>query len=257
MKLLQQFSPKSVLITGANRGIGLEFARYFVRMNKTSGDPRNHTKVISCCRNMSSELEELLEDVNHIDLDVTNEVQVKEATHTVSKIVKNDGLNVLINNAAVMRHGKGIIGCSVDEMRESIEINLIGTYSMTKNFQPLLQQAAESQADLPISFARSGICNISAELGSIKGTNKNFLYTAYKVSKAGLNMLTKCTAVDVIKDNIICISVHPGWAKTTLGGPNAPLSASESVCDMIEIMSSCSKKHNGQFLRKGMNTIMY
>ena len=259
MKVLQQFMPRSVLVTGANRGIGLEFVRHFVRMNRMSKDSNleNHTKIISCCRNMSSELEELLEDVHHVDLDVTNEMQVKEAASTVSKIVKNDGLNLLINNAAVMRHGKGIVGCSVDEMRETIDINLIGAHSMTKSFHPLLKQAAESQSDVPVSFSRAGICNVSAELGSIKGTNRNYIYTAYKVSKAGLNMLTKCTAVDLIKDNIICISVHPGWAKTDLGGPNAPMSAEEGVSHMVEIMNSCSKKHNGQFLRKGMNTIMF
>lgn len=255
MTVLQQFLPRSVLITGANRGLGLEFVKYFIRHNQQPGI--QPTTIISCSRTMSSELEHLLEDVHHIDVDVTNEVHVKDAASKVSKIVGNDGLSLLINNAAIMRHGKGIAGCSVAEMQETLDTNLIGVHTVTQNFHPLLKQSAESQAHLPISCTRAAVCNLSAELGSIKGTNRNNLYTAYKVSKAGLNMLTKCTAVDFIKDNIICFSVHPGWAQTSLGGPQAPLSAETAVEDMIEIMKTCTKKQNGAFLRKGMNSIMF
>ena len=255
MKVLLPFLPRSVLVTGANRGLGLEFVKYFVKKNQLPG--AQPTTVISCARKMSPELEELLEDIHHIDVDVTNEVQVNDAASKVSKIVGSDGLSLLINNAAIMRHGKGVSGCSVEEMKETLDTNLIGVHAMTRSFQPLLKQSAESQADLPVSCSRAAICNLSAELGSIKGTNKNFLYTAYKVSKAGLNMYTKCSAVDLIKDNIICFSVHPGWAQTGLGGPQAPLSGEAAVEDMIEIMSNCTKKQNGAFLRKGMNSIMF
>lgn len=250
-----KFLPRSVLVTGANRGLGLEFVRYFVRNNQHSNV--QPTKIISCSRKMNSDLEELLEDIHHIELDVTNESQVNDAASKVSKIVGDDGLSLLINNAAIMRHGKGISGCSVSEMKETLDTNLIGVHAMTRSLHPLLKKAAASQSDLPISCARAAVCNLSAELGSIKGTNRNYLYTAYKVSKAGLNMLTKCTAVDLIKDNIICFSVHPGWANTELGGPQAPLSAEAAVADMIEIMEACRKKHNGAFLRKGMNSIMF
>ena len=84
MKVLQQFVPSSVLVTGANRGLGLAFVKYFVQNNAAAGAS---TKVISCSRRISPELEELLEDIYHIDVDVTEQESVKMAANKVSDIV--------------------------------------------------------------------------------------------------------------------------------------------------------------------------
>ena len=250
MKVLQKFLIKSVLVTGANRGIGLELVRYFVDQNKQLNE--QPVKVISCSRGLSPELEDMLsEHVYHVGLEVTDNMSVEAAVKKVSDIVGADGLNLLINNAAIMQHGKGVLGCSDQEMKETLTVNVIGPHSVANNFHPLLKLAAECNSDTPLSCARAAVFNISSELGSIENT-KNSFTTAYRVSKAALNMLTKCQASDFIKDGIICLSVHPGWVRTDLGGPRAPLSTKESVEDIMHMISHCTEEHNGMYVRKNL-----
>ena len=248
-KVLQKFFIKSVVVTGANRGIGLELVRYFAKQNKLDGVSK--TKVISCSRRMSPELEELLEEVHHVELEVTDSKSLENAVSKVSTIVGDEGLNLLINNAAIMRHGKGSLGCTEAELTETLNVNVTGIHSVTRKFHPLLKMGAAFQKHIPHSCARAAVLNISSELGSIQNT-KNSFTTAYRVSKAAVNMLTKCASHDLVKDDIICLSVHPGWVRTDLGGPQAPLSAEESVADIVEMIEQFTKEHNGMFVRKGL-----
>ena len=247
MRILQQFPLKSVLVTGANRGIGLEMVKYFVSQRSQ----HNPMKIISCSRSRSEELKCLSESISHVELDVTNDDSLLKAMDDVSEIVGDAGLNLLINNAAVMYRGKGVLGCSEREMEETFRVNVLGPHSVTKRLYPLLKLASQNNSHIPPSCARAAVINISSELGSIQGT-KNSYTTAYRVSKAALNMITKCQASEFIQDGVLSLSVHPGWVRTDLGGPKAPLSVQESVEDIANILINCSQEHNGMFVRKNL-----
>ena len=254
--MLQKFLIKSVVVTGANRGIGLELVKYFVEQNKQYEGHSQPVKVISCSRCSSPELDDLLDHISHIELEVTDAKSVSMAAKKVSDIVGPDGLNLLINNAAITYHENGVIGCSDQEMRETLDVNVLGPHSVTNKFYPLLKQAAECNSHIPLCCARAAVLNISSELGSILNTNNSFT-TAYRVSKAALNMLTKCQASEFIKDGIISMSVHPGWVRTDLGGPRAPLSTQESVEDIAHMIAHCTEDHNGMYVRKNLVSVPY
>eukprot|EP00116_Pleurobrachia_bachei_P001036 sb/3461298/ len=224
---------RSILVTGANRGIGLELVRHFARQKDPS------LNVISCSRRVSPELEELMSDggVHHVTFDVTNP-DTAPMIEAVAGIVGDNGLNVLVNNAAIMRHGTGAFGCSREEMMETLDVNVTAVHCITTAFHPLLKQGGDKML--------GKVINISSELGSISNTHNSFT-TAYRVSKAALNMLSRCTATDLIKDNVICLAVHPGWVRTDLGGPNAPLSVEDSCRDVVDIIERAGREHNGMY----------
>lgn len=254
MRVLKEYFIKSVVVTGSNRGIGLELIKYFVEQNKQHGD--NKVKIVSCARKMSPDLKEISGDIYHVNLEITDLKSAAVAAEEVSNIVGSDGLNLLINNAAIMKHGKGVLGCSDLELMETLEVNVVGQHIVTNSFYPLLKRAAECNSYVPISCAKAAVINISSELGSIQNTTNSFT-TAYRVSKAALNMLTKCQASDFIKDGIVSLSVHPGWVRTDLGGPRAPLSTKDSVEDIAYMIENCTEKHNGKYVRKGLVTEPY
>ena len=249
MKVLQQFPIKSVLVTGCNRGIGLELIKYFAEQNKKNND--QPVKVISSSIGLSSELNNLLsEHIFHVELNVTDTSSVSAAVQKVSDIVGNDGLNLLINNAAIMYDDEGVLDCSDQAMKETFNVNVIGPLSVTNLFHPLLKLAAECNSEVPLSCARAAVFNISSQQGSIHDT-KTSSKTAYRVSKAALNMLTKCQASEFIKDGIICLSVHPCWVLTDLENPRAPLSYKEAVKDhIVQMITHCTEDHNGMFARQ-------
>ena len=233
---------RSVLVTGTNRGIGLELVRHFAKERRAGQD----IKIISCSRTISPELEELLEDVYHFELELTRPADVASVAGVASNILEDRGLNVLINSAGILRMGQGVTGCSHEELKEVLDTNLIGVHSMTAAFHPLLKQAAPS----------AGVFNISAEIASIAGTNIANK-TAYRISKAGLNMLTKITAAEFRRDKIMALAIHPGWVQTDLGGPKAPLTPEQCVQDLVECIENCGRKDSGKFVKKGLEEIPY
>lgn len=250
MQILSEHILESVLITGCNKGIGLEFVKFFVETNKKSG---SCTKVFACSRRLSSELEELITDENvyHIDLDIVQPEKVEKAVSKVKGILGEKGLNLLINNAAIQSYNKqaGVQSCSPRELTEVFNVNVSGTHSMTLAFYPLLKLSASQRSDIPVCCARAAVFNISSQLASIANTNRSYA-VSYKVSKTALNMLIKMTSMEFIEEGILSLAVHPGWVRTGLGGFNATLSTAQSVADMVPLVQNATKDYNGQFIGK-------
>ncbi|XP_045198422.2 C-factor-like [Mercenaria mercenaria] len=177
-------SPKSVLITGSNRGIGLEFVRQFLKFV----DPPKY--ILACCRfpEKASKLTEIAQTspyVHVIKLDAADQRSMKNAKAVVASVVEDNGINLLINNAGIYRADADIYNTSWEEMRRNFDVNAIG---------PLM------------------------------------------ISRAAQNMITLCLSVDLKADGILCAAVHPGWVKTNMGGPNAKISAEESVSGVFTIL---------------------
>ena len=250
MRILKEHTLESVLVTGCNKGIGLQFIKHFVMANLID---ESDTQIFACSRRTSPDLDQLLADknVHHVDLDISKPDQVKDAVLKVEKILNGKGLNLLINNAAIMSYNKpaGVEECSPEELTDVFSVNVSGTHSVTMAFYPLLKLSALQRSDVPMCCARGAVFNISSQLGSIENTEKAYA-VSYKVSKAALNMLTKMTSLQSIEDGIICLAVHPGWVQTDLGGYHATLTPDESVSDLVYLIENAQEKHNGQFIRQ-------
>ncbi|VEN59495.1 unnamed protein product [Callosobruchus maculatus] len=116
---------------------------------------------------------------------------------------------------------------------------------LTKALLPVLKKASELNKDLPLSSNRSAVINMSSILGSISANDNGGLYP-YRCSKAALNMATKSLSIDLKKDGIIVTALHPGWVKTELGGPGAPMEVENSVASCLEVIRTLSNEHNGE-----------
>jgi NAD(P)-dependent dehydrogenase (short-subunit alcohol dehydrogenase family) len=221
----------SVLITGANRGLGLEYARQY---NQLGWD------VIACTRKPDSpELRELNQQQLRIFmLDVTDHAAIDELSAQLSELA----IDILINNAGTTGP-KGAPECmeysGVDNMdyaiwRETLEVNLLGAFKVATAFRPNL-----ASADKGI------LVNMSSDLGSMTQNTMGNMYS-YRSSKTALNMLTTGFANDC--PEFITLSMAPGWCRTELGGMGAEIDPAESVADQINTLATITQDQSGSFI---------
>ncbi|XP_030636695.1 uncharacterized protein LOC115817516 [Chanos chanos] len=238
---------RSVLITGASRGLGLQMVKQLV---ETTERPE---KIIATARNPSA-AQELLElskshaGIHVVPLDVVSEASIDAASQEVASIVGADGLNCLINNAAI-NISSDLKTVTRDTMMKTFESNTVAPLFVTKVFLPLLQTAAAKGTGMGVH--RAAIINISSILGSVQlnwGEGATFKSYAYRTSKSALNMVTRCLATDLESEGILCMALHPGWVRTDMGGAIAPLSPEESISSVLSVISALTEKHHGEFL---------
>lgn len=113
---------------------------------------------------------------------------------------------------------------------------------------PLLKKASKSNSDLPLGVQRAAIINMSSILGSIEANVEGGLY-AYRTSKCGLNAATKSMSIDLRDHQIMCVSMHPGWVRTDMGGSKAPLDIDSSCKQMIDTIKNLNASNNGGFVQ--------
>jgi NAD(P)-dependent dehydrogenase (short-subunit alcohol dehydrogenase family) len=178
-------------------------------------------------------------------LDVRDYDRYEEFSKKVKEIVKEDGLNILFNNAGVSSKFTRIQLVKSEQMLEAFKVNTIGPIMLTKALLPLLKQAANN-SEGPLGAQKAVVINTTSVLGSIALNNDGGFFP-YRCSKAALNMATKSLSVDLLKDQILVTCVHPGWVKTDMGGSNAPLDVDTSVTGIIELIRNLNETHNGGF----------
>ncbi|XP_072242664.1 C-signal-like isoform X3 [Leuresthes tenuis] len=210
---------KSVLITGSNRGIGLQLVKELARSSKRPAT------IIATARNPAGstalhEVSRTYPAVHIVTLDVCSEHSISSALEEVQSIVGNNGLNCLINNAAI-GFSTSINSVTPEVMMRTFQVNSVAPLFVTKAFLPLLQTAAAKSIGMGIH--RAAVINVSSVLGSIELNCGDFKSYAYRTSKAALNMVTRCLAADLRSDGILCMSLHPGWVKTDMGGPHVSI----------------------------------
>ncbi|XP_070616442.1 C-signal-like [Erythrolamprus reginae] len=249
---MEQLNPQSVLVTGSNRGLGLELVRQLV---KKSNPPK---WIFATCRDpagpRAQDLKNLAAEHPQIvimALDTTDPSSIKAAAAKVTKCLKGAGLNLLINNA-------GIINISSMEtetpesMAEIYRTNVIGPMTVVQVFIPLLRKAAKQSPLKGMSCSKAAIINFSSEAGSITNVLEwqRGHIIAYRCSKSALNMLSKCQSLYLAKDDILCIALHPGWVQTDMGNMmgTPPLTMEQSLRATVRTLGHLSEKDTGTFI---------
>ncbi|KAG8197862.1 hypothetical protein JTE90_024261 [Oedothorax gibbosus] len=243
---------ESVLVTGANRGIGFEFVKQFSELE----DPPAF--VFATYRNESTveDLKKLQEKsaksrVILIKLDTTVQQEIEEARITVEQTLRGRGLNLLVNNA-----GRGLSGrfpnITQDQLLLLFKTNTVGPIMMLQAFYPLLEKAASNSKATEMSTSRACVLNISSVNGSIQKTGVDLMYwyiPEYKISKAALNMGMRIIAANVRDKGILVVNVCPGWVKTDLGGKDkGHITPEECIGDMLKLLPTLNKTQHGSFM---------
>ncbi|HLP99287.1 MAG TPA: SDR family oxidoreductase [Sideroxyarcus sp.] len=223
---------KTLLITGANRGIGLEFCKQYAAAG---------WRVLACCRepDKAEALKQLA--AHHPDLiqlhalDVADHAQIEQLAHTLS----GEAIDLLINNAGVYPASDKRGGFGHTDYAEWIAAFNINTMAPLKMVEAFIEQIARSQQKL--------IVTITSQMGSIDDNGSGGSYL-YRSSKAAANMVVKSLAVDLKGRGITAVAFHPGWVKTDMGGPNAMISTEQSVADMRKVIAGLTLADTGKFI---------
>jgi NAD(P)-dependent dehydrogenase (short-subunit alcohol dehydrogenase family) len=233
---------ETVLITGANRGIGFALAEALLQSGYA---------VVAGCRDPGgvARLEELAASrpglVNIVLLDVTSDELVAAAAANARQV--REQLDVIVNNAAVMPEtgNESMVDLQLAHLRSAFETNVVGCARVIRAFLPLLHGSD-----------RPRILNVTSGLGSIS-TRDDSSYYAYATSKAALNMLTRSIALELISQGIVTVAISPGWVRTDMGGSDAPLSPEESARSLVHAIQTIGPGLNGQFLDRNGKPDVY
>lgn len=226
-----------VLITGANRGLGLEFVHHYAQEG---------WQVLACCRNpeQAKDLQALQRSFPAIDikqLDVGDEDHIATLARTLTGVP----LDLLINNAGVLtgRPGSSVpddddtfFTLNVRDWQNLHAVNVIAPVLITRALLPNLRLAKAAK-----------VAMISSGWGQIGGLSDGDIFLPYKTSKAGLNMAMRAMAAALKPDGIAVFSLRPGWVRTDMGGPEASLSAKDSVAGMTKTLNRLSLNQTGLF----------
>ncbi|KAJ6666053.1 hypothetical protein lerEdw1_000957 [Lerista edwardsae] len=241
---------RSILVTGSNRGIGLELIKQLAGRNNqpewifaTCRDPEGPRAQV--LRNLADKYQ----GVKIVRLDAADPSSVKAAAARVTEQLKGTGLNLLINNAGIVK-ATSLETETPEYMSEVYQTNVIGPMVVSQAFLPLLRKASQESPQKGMSCSKAAIVNVSSEAGSIT----NLLaweyghVISYRCSKASLNILTRCQALGFAKDGIMSIALHPGWVQTDMTSPDAPLPVDVSVRETLNTLSRLSEKDSGTFV---------
>jgi NAD(P)-dependent dehydrogenase (short-subunit alcohol dehydrogenase family) len=211
----------TVLITGAARGLGLEFTRQYAAMG---------WKVIACARKPASL--KVIDGVQPHGLDVTDYAAVK----TLARTLAGEAIDVLICNAGIAGREAGDLGAiDPDTWRRTFEVNALAPLMMAQAF-----------VDHVAGSTQRKMIAISSRLGSI-AHNDGARY-AYRASKTALNMQWKSLSKDTAARGLISVVLHPGWVQTDMGGQAAPLTIEQSVPAMVKVIDGLKAAQNGHFI---------
>ncbi|GMT35550.1 hypothetical protein PFISCL1PPCAC_26847, partial [Pristionchus fissidentatus] len=237
----------SILVTGANRGIGLGLVRQLVQEPSVS-------IVIATARNVDSakDLKAINSPKLHlVPLEVVNEDSIAKAHAKVTEIVGANGLDFLVNNAGIFNKYK--LNGEMDKagLMEQFEVNTVAPILVVNKFHDLLKKAAGNKGSAQVA-------NISSALGSIDFAPQMDgppTTTIYSMSKAALNMLTRKLSLEWKADKIRATSFCPGWVKTDMGTEAAMLTLEESTIPLAKQIIGLKEENNGLYYRYNGETL--
>jgi NAD(P)-dependent dehydrogenase (short-subunit alcohol dehydrogenase family) len=221
---------KTALITGANRGIGLEFCRQYAA---------DGWRVLACSRypEKSDALNKLAagnpELIKVYALDVADHVEIDRLAH----VLADESIDLLINNAGIYPDSdkNGFGHTDYAEWIQAFRINTMAPLKMAEAFAAQIARGEQKT-----------IVTITSKMGSIADNSGGGSYL-YRSSKAAVNMVVKTMAIDLKSLGITAVVFHPGWVKTDMGGPNAMISAEQSVSGIRQVIRGLSPADSGKF----------
>ena len=220
----------SVLVTGANRGLGLEFVRQYAA---------DGWQVFAACRapDAAKDLQRLAAEsggrVRILKMDVTDTTSVRAAAGALG----GEPIDVVLNNAGVGGPRSERIGNFDYAAWECVlDANTLGPMRVAEAF---VENVARSQ--------QKRIVTITSGMGSIADNTSGGSY-AYRSSKAAVNIVMKSLAIDLASRGILCVVVNPGWVRTDMGGPRGTLTPAESIKALRSVIASLKPGDSGKFL---------
>ena len=220
-------STSQVLITGTNRGIGLEFVKQYAQ---------DGWRVLACCREPehATDLQVLAKAYPHIlilRLDVADFAQID----ALALQLKEEKIDVLINNAGIYPDSR-MGDADTDDWLDAFKVNSMAPLKMAEAFT---SHIAKSQL--------KKIATMSSKMGSIDDNTGGGSYI-YRSSKVAANMVMKSLSIDLKPFGIAVVTLHPGWVLTEMGGPNALIDTKTSVTGLRKVIENLNLSTTGQFI---------
>lgn len=209
------------LVTGANRGIGLELTRQLVAAG---------WEVIACCRHRSPELDAL--GVRIEDLEVTDDDSVRRLGERLDGV----SLDLLINNAGILRFD-GLDPVEADTVREQFEVNALGPLKVVGALKKNLSKGAK-------------VVLVTSRMGSIADNGSGGAY-GYRMSKAALNAAGMSMARDLAQEGVWVMMVHPGYVKTEMTGHSGSVEPADAAAGILKQIERLTPEKSGLFVHAG------
>ena len=227
----------SVFITGANKGLGLEFARQYGAAG---------WRVFATCRAPAD-----AQELRTLERDARGQLSVHaldtrdlEAVRGLAQDLAGHPIDVLLNNAAIWGPRQQTLeNIDYRAWADVLDVDLMGPLRVVEAFLGHVE-----------SSRRKTLIMLSSRIASIASYEKGGRYF-YRSAKAGLNALVTSLAIDLAPRGVVCIALSPGWARTEMGGPDAPLSVQESVTGMRRVIDGLAPGQTGRFLNYDGSTL--
>ena len=213
----------TIMITGASRGLGLEFARQFYN---------EECRIIATCRNPKDANE--LNAIGDIDVHSLDVTEGKSVAILADKL-RGENIDILINNAGVIGQRDGFGKLDYDIWAETMDTNVFGPMRVAEAFRDNVMNSKKKQ-----------MIFITSRMGSITEAVPNAY--VYRSSKAALNMAVKCLSAELEEKGLIAVLFHPGHVQTDMGGQAAPVTPQKSIEGMKNQIVALTRDDNGRFL---------
>lgn len=227
----------NILITGANRGLGLEFVKQYAHQEY---------QVIACCRDPKSAaaLTNLSAQFPHHIQIQSLDVSKPDSIKNLANDLKGQSIDILLNNAGIYGGLTNSFGnIDYNSWEETLRINTLAPMRLAEAF---VQHVASSDFKKMVFM--------SSKMGSIDDNSGGGHYV-YRSSKTALNSVVKSLSIDLKLKGIATLTLHPGWVRTDMGGPNGLIDAPESITGMIAVIQNLGLENSGEFLAYDGKTI--
>lgn len=217
----------TILITGANRGIGLEYVKQYAE--------HGH-QVIATARNpaQATALQQLAATHRCIEIQPLDVADISAIRHLAERL-GDRRLDILINNAGVYPDSR-LGQCDPQAWIQAFQVNCLSTYYLAEACLPHLRRAPTAK-----------LIAMTSKMGSIDDNGSGGEYL-YRTSKTALNMLVKSLAIDLRAQHIWVAALHPGWVRTDMGGPNGLIDTTTSVRGLRSVIAQLDERQSGQFI---------
>lgn len=229
-----------IVVTGANRGIGLAFAQQYAHAG---------AQVIACCRRPETFPPQLLQSHNIVvrPLDVTDVASCERFAMACA----DETIDILILNAGANKTPAGLGQFSDDEWRYLFELHSVGPLRLVRLLMPNLMRSLRPRV--------IGMTSRLASIGELNSDNRGFKLRGasypYRTTKCVANMALKLLALEMRDRGLVTLSIDPGWVRTAMGGADAPVDVHDSVERMRQLIDRLSPDNSGAFVDVEGNTI--